>query len=156
MQLTIAFTALILAAMFVGRGGGADGSSLLLPAEESNQDVVFVSLHGRTPVSSTPTPYTEASSVMVTPQNPHSHAESDVEALICAMPWPCAEALSVAFCESRYDSAAYNSSGAKGVFQLMPIHQWRGGDFLDAATNIEVAYAVYADNAGWGSWVCKP
>ena len=67
LSLAFILTALLLAAMFVGRGGGADGYPLP-PAELfTNQDVLLVSLQGRTPVSPTPTPYSEASSIQIAP-----------------------------------------------------------------------------------------
>ena len=63
--LTIAATTLLLAAMLVGHGGGADGHPLP-PAELfTNQDVLLVSLQGRTP-SPTSEPITETSSIQVT------------------------------------------------------------------------------------------
>ena len=58
---------LILAAMFVGRMGGADGYPLLPEELFTNQDALLVSLQGRTPVSPTPTPYSETSSIQVVP-----------------------------------------------------------------------------------------
>ncbi len=68
--LTIAATTLLLAAMLVGHGGGADGHPLP-PAELfTNQDVLLVSLQGRTPVSPTPTPYSEASSIQIAKEAP--------------------------------------------------------------------------------------
>lgn len=77
-----------------------------------------------------------------------------IEALVCSMPWPCSEALSVAWCESRYDAAAQNLSGAKGLFQLMmPLHAWRvDGDVFDAETNIAAAFGLWSETRDWRHW----
>ncbi len=163
MKLTIAFTALLItASIAVGNRGGAAGQDPLLPpAEEpfATEDVPriapYFSSWTTPPGSPTPTPYSQASSVQIAPPTPHSHEESvpsgSIEALVCQPAWPCSEALSVAFCESRYDPAAYNSSGAKGLFQLMPVHQWRGGDFFDPAVNVAVSYQLWSEQ-GWTPW----
>ena len=73
MKLTIVLTALILAVMLLGRMGGAAGQDpLLLPALElfTNQDVLRQAPYSsRTtpPSSSTFVPYSETSSIQVTP-----------------------------------------------------------------------------------------
>lgn len=82
-----------------------------------------------------------------------------IEGLICSYPWPCEQALAVAWCESRYDPAAYNPSGASGLFQIIPYwHSWRlgpGESLFDPAVNVRVAYELYAEQ-GWRPWVCQP
>lgn len=84
-----------------------------------------------------------------------------IEALVCAYSWPCAEALSLAWCESRYDAAAVSPDGANyGLFQVNVIHRGRvGGDvraLLDPVTNVRVAYEIYRDAGySWGPWSCK-
>ncbi len=152
MRLTIALTALLLVVM-LGHRGGATGQTLLLPAQElfTIQDVP-VSPSGTTHPSggSTPTPYTETSSIQIAPRR----TESSVEARICSYQWPCAEALAVAFCESRYDPAARNSSGAKGLWQFMPVHDWRlgpGETFYDPVVATRIAYEVWSEQ-GWTPW----
>lgn len=84
-----------------------------------------------------------------------------IEALICSASWPCAEALAVAWCESRLDPRAVSGDGANiGLFQINIVHRARvDGDvsrLLDAATNVRVAYDIWIDNGGWGPWSCKP
>jgi soluble lytic murein transglycosylase-like protein len=68
------------------------------------------------------------------------------------------EALRIARCESKLNSKARSYSGARGVFQLMPVHAWRiarvgGKDLYDAKTNIKVAKHLQRDE-GWRPWVC--
>ncbi len=151
--LTILGTSLLLAVfVLAGRGGGAIGQPPGPPAQ-AWQDALSPAWtpppDSPAPTPS-PTPYSATSSVTVPPSG-------SIEALACSYDWPCLEAVSVMLCESGGDPAAYNPGGAKGLMQLMPIHQWRapGGDFFDAATNLEVSYALYLDQ-GWGPWVCKP
>lgn len=88
-------------------------------------------------------------------------APVDVVALICSYPWPCQQALSVAYCESHYLVTAYNA-GNYGIFQLNAVHVSRvggkGNEYLlwVAEINVRVAYEIWRDNAGWGPWACKP
>ena len=157
--LTILGTSLLLAVfVLAGRSGGAIGQTSFAPAG-TWQDAVLVSPSARMPTPGSPTPaptpYSETSSTFV---EPHSHAESSVSAvraLICSYAaWSCSEALSVAFCESRYDPAAENPSGAKGVFQLkIPLHEARvDGDVFVAAVNIEAAYHLWEETRDWRHW----
>jgi hypothetical protein len=77
-----------------------------------------------------------------------------VPEIICAVfASQCGKALSVAFCESRYDTAATNGQYF-GVFQM----GWRerarfGGSSLDPWEQIKAAYA-YWRVAGWAPWEC--
>jgi hypothetical protein len=66
-------------------------------------------------------------------------------------------AIAIARCESGLNPHAYNAtSGAAGLFQLVPIH-WRtqGYDPYDAGTNTRIAYHIY-EQSGWSAWVCSP
>lgn len=70
------------------------------------------------------------------------------------------EALRVAHCESRFVADARSYAGARGIFQLMPVHRWRiaevdgpKGDLYDPKTNIRVARDLF-DDEGWRPWVC--
>lgn len=81
----------------------------------------------------------------------------DIPALIAAYPWPAIEATRIMMCESGGDPNAYNPSGARGAFQIMPVHAWRvGGDLdslYDPAVNVRVAFDIYVDNGGFaGPW----
>jgi len=84
---------------------------------------------------------------------------TDIEAIICSYPWPCHEALAVAWCESRFDPQAIGGDNY-GLFQVNAVHAGRvRGDLrslLEPHTNTRVAYAIYIDNAGWGPWACQP
>ena len=89
-------------------------------------------------------------------------AGGDVRAIICSVPWPCEEALRVAFCESSLSPGAISPDGRNyGLMQVNIIHHARvGGDvsrLLNAAVNVAVAYQIYAA-AGytWQPWSCKP
>ncbi len=146
--LTILGTSLLLA-VFVpaGRGGGAIGQPPGPPAQ-AWQDALSPAWTP-TPDSPapTPTPYSATSSVTVPPRG-------SIEALICDWAWPCSEALAVAWCESRYDPAAENPSGAKGLWQFMPVHNWRlgpGETFYDPVVATRIAYEVWSEQ-GWTPW----
>ncbi len=87
-------------------------------------------------------------------------------ALICAYPWPCQEALGVVYGNARCPNGESGGNprayfeGNYGLFQINGTSHARrvGGNLAalwDAATNIAVAYAIYADQ-GWGPWACKP
>jgi len=82
-----------------------------------------------------------------------------IRALICSYPWPCSEALAVAWCESRFDPLAINGQHA-GLFQIA--RNWHrakfgGRDPFDAVANVAVAYAIWLDYGGhWTAWSCKP
>lgn len=69
------------------------------------------------------------------------------------------EAIAVATCESHLDPLAYNQSGSKGIFQIMPVHEHRiktGKNFFDIETNIQVAFEIYMEQNGFQAWVCQP
>lgn len=100
--------------------------------------------------------------VPATPMPRHVEAlgAADIRALICAQPWPCEQAIRVAFCESSLSPAAVSPDGANfGLFQINRVHAGKVGgnlaSLLDAATNIRVAVALWRDQ-GWGPWSCKP
>lgn len=76
-----------------------------------------------------------------------------IEAIICAAPWPCAEALAVAWCESRYDPRAVGAHGEKGLFQVHPAF-W-GPVTEDPAGQVAQAFAIWQRH-GWGVWSCQP
>lgn len=68
----------------------------------------------------------------------------------------------VAFCESRFNSRAYNrSSGAAGVFQFL-LGTWKTTrqkhhSRFDAQANIKAAHEVFVrDGHSWREWQCKP
>jgi hypothetical protein len=77
-----------------------------------------------------------------------------IEARICAMPWPCQQALAVAWCESRMDPAATNGAHI-GLFQLSPRwHGWRLGEgesFFDAAASTRIASEIWSESR-WIPW----
>jgi hypothetical protein len=73
------------------------------------------------------------------------------------------ELLRVAWCESRYNPGAYNtSSGASGLFQFMP-RTWAansvragyaGASVFDAVANANTAAYMFRNNQAW-QWTCK-
>lgn len=97
----------------------------------------------------------------------------DIEALICAQPWPCAEALAVVYgptptCptgESNGRADAYNA-GSYGLMQIMysahvdKLRAVTGSDdpalLYDPAVNVAVGWLVYLANGGWSAWSCRP
>jgi hypothetical protein len=77
---------------------------------------------------------------------------------VSAYGWPVEEALRVMSCESGGQPTA--TGGANyGLFQINAVHSARVGGNLqalyDPATNIRVAYDIWADQ-GWAPWACKP
>ena len=146
---TITGMLLVLFTIFAGgRSGGAVEHSLspfTIPTSLSSPTIA-------------PTPYSETSSITVEPVSSPTPTLSD---RICAMPWPCAEALAVADCESSGEHHAYNAAGPYiGVFQIDPaLHGGLAGSasLYDASANVRVAFAVYQAADGWGPWPnCRP
>lgn len=85
---------------------------------------------------------------------------SDIEALICStFVNDCAKALSVAWCESNYNTNVVGAAGERGLFQIHPVHipnlsPYGGWDAMfDPSSNIAYAYALYS-SSGWGPWTC--
>lgn len=87
-----------------------------------------------------------------------------IEGIICALPWPCQQAIGVAACESgrdmngRLDGAWASNGNHYGVFQLSYIHAYRWPDFYDAwmdpAKNAQWAYEIWSEQ-GWYPWSCR-
>ena len=79
---------------------------------------------------------TDPAPVIVAPPGSSSGYEGDVLALICALPWPCAQMVAIAACESGLDPLAFNPAGYYGLFQISFVFE--GWD--DPAINALVAY----------------
>jgi hypothetical protein len=87
-----------------------------------------------------------------------------LEAVICALPWPCEQAVNVAACESgmdmsgRLDGSWATNGNHYGLFQISGIHAYKWSDFYDAwmdpAKNAQWAYEIYAQQ-GWYPWSCR-
>lgn len=87
-----------------------------------------------------------------------------IEAIICALPWPCQQAINVAACESgrdmsgRLDGAWATNGNHYGLFQISGIHASKWADFYDAwmdpAKNAQWAYEIYVQQ-GWYPWSCR-
>jgi hypothetical protein len=85
----------------------------------------------------------------------------DLEQMICAtFVDQCAKALSVVYCESRFDTNTVGAAGERGLFQIHPVHipyladrglSW--DSMFDPASNIAYAYDLYS-RSGWGPWTC--
>ena len=78
---------------------------------------------------------------------------TSIEAIICEAPWPCQEALAVAWCESRFDPEAVGAYGERGLFQTHPAF-W-GPVPPDPQGQVAQAYAIWAEH-GWEPWSCRP
>jgi len=88
-----------------------------------------------------------------------------IEAIICALPWPCEEAIGVARCESGTDRNGHldgnwaTNGNHFGLFQISGIHAWRWADFWDAwsdpARNAQYAFDIWSES-GWRPWSCRP
>ena len=69
--------------------------------------------------------------------------------------WAEGAAEAVAYCESGYNPAAYNPSGATGLFQILG--QVVPGNLTDPAVNAANAVAKFtASGDTWAQWVCQP
>lgn len=84
-----------------------------------------------------------------------------IEEMICnTFGDQCQKALSVAWCESRYNPGTVGAAGERGLMQIHPVHiQYLGNygltwdDMFDPAANLTYAYALYSSQ-GWGPWTC--
>ncbi len=78
--------------------------------------------------------------------------------LICMYSWPCGEALSIAYCESRFTADAYNA-GNYGLFQVWDGWAMKYGlspsQLFDPETNVWVAHEIWLAQ-GWKPWACQP
>jgi hypothetical protein len=96
---------------------------------------------------------------------PAVYPEGSFEAIICALPWPCNQAIAVASCESGLDRSGHldgnwaTNGNYYGLFQIGSIHAWRWPDFWDAwmdpARNAQYAYDIWSES-GWRPWSCQP
>ena len=88
----------------------------------------------------------------------------DVAAVVCSYGWDCAEALAVAWCESRHDPGAIDPT--RENFGLMQINEatWRPyfgeerwSRVLEPEENVKMAFTIY-QRAGntWQPWSCRP
>jgi hypothetical protein len=78
---------------------------------------------------------------------------TSIEDIICAPPWPCEEALAVAWCESRFDPQAVGDYGERGLFQVHP--GFWGPVPPDPQGQVAQAHAIWREH-GWGPWRCRP
>jgi hypothetical protein len=84
-----------------------------------------------------------------------------IEEMICSVFGDqCGKALSVAWCESRYNPTTVGSAGERGLMQIHPVHisylanhglSW--DDMFDPMANLTYAYALYSSQ-GWRPWTC--
>jgi|GEM_PF-1599480 len=77
----------------------------------------------------------------------------EIPAVICALPWPCHEALQVAVCESGLDPHAVGEEGEEGIFQVMP--RFWGPVPADPLGQALQAYHIWQEH-GWEPWSCQP
>ena len=149
-------------------GGCSDGESV--PSDEV-QEVrgvervpvdpgLLSALRGEVDALPTATPTPVATVAPPTPEPAPLPELTDIQAVICSYSWPCETAIAVACSESELWPLAENPSGARGVFQLMPVHAWRFAqrgwdywtDWSDPEKNIAIAHELWADQ-GWTPWL---
>lgn len=69
--------------------------------------------------------------------------------------WAEGQAEAVSYCESGWNTRAYNPSGASGLWQILG--EVVPGDVFDAFVNAENAVAKFrASGDTWAQWVCQP
>lgn len=156
-------------------GGGEDGEGVnnattdlvdhdgWSPADLRPGDAGMVGQPNGLPVlaglASTPTSPAE-------PYAPDSYPDgvpAEIVEVVCAYPWPCQEALTVAWCESRFRPDAVGRLGERGLLQIHPVHMDRirslgytWDDIFQVRLNVEVAYAIWKER-GWRPWAnCAP
>lgn len=72
--------------------------------------------------------------------------------IICAHPWPCEEALAVAWRESNWTPDAYNPGcRCTGLFQIAGVHGFTVAELSDPYFNVATAYSLYR-TSGWAPW----
>ncbi len=72
--------------------------------------------------------------------------------IICAHPWPCEQALAVAWRESNFQPDAYNPGcRCVGLFQIAGIHGYTADVLSDPIENTRIAYGLY-QASGWAPW----
>jgi hypothetical protein len=113
------------------------------------------------PISVTTTTSPPTTIVEMAPQNVVATPVTDLEKMICdTFANDCGKALSVVYCESRFNPGTVGSAGERGLFQIHPVHipyladrglSWDA--MFDPASNIQYAYDLYA-RSGWGPWTC--
>jgi LysM repeat protein len=68
--------------------------------------------------------------------------------------WAAGAALAISWCESGWNTKAYNPSGASGLFQILG--EVVGGNIFDAHINALNAVSKFsASGDTWAQWVCK-
>ena len=125
-------------------------------------------------LDATPSPtVTLAPTPLPVVQEPAGDAPEWAIEIICApeYQWPCEEALSVAWCESRFRADAINwwtgtpqeGDGVFGILQVaLPLHAdllAQYGAWDDPVANVAAAYQLYtARDSTWSHWAweCRP
>lgn len=107
-----------------------------------------------------PQPVVDKEILEVTPAEP-----TDINAIVAwgaaQMGIPESYARRIVNCESSFNPKITNSSGASGLWQLMPVHAWRftkhgwnwDTDRFDPYKNTVIAVEVWKDNPN--AWQCK-
>lgn len=103
-----------------------------------------------------PPPPTAAAPPSPPPVPAPSHQEPPTAILVALRAFPPehrAEALAVAWCESRWDASAVGAAGEIGAWQVNP--RWHGPVPADLAGQARQAAAIHAAH-GWAPWSCAP
>ena len=70
-----------------------------------------------------------------------------------------ADAVKVAWCESRWDTTAVGDAGEHGLFQIIPRY-WAPikpeGSSFNPRVNTEWAHRIWSQTRSWKHWTCKP
>lgn len=100
----------------------------------------------RIPATATPVPYVAPTPRPYAAPVAAAAAAGDWTAIVCSVPWPCGQALSVMQCESSGNPNAtdYLSGYHHGLFQV-------GGGSFDPATNVRQAYLLYLEGVRIGN-----
>jgi hypothetical protein len=170
-------------AAYLGLGHTSDVGAVTPPSPPSDvnaslrDDVRSIGSYSRnTPVKAdgtpTPPPAPQAAELQPPARTARSAVNAAIqapdkgfEAIICSKPWPCAEAIQVASCESgldrhgRLDGNWAINGNNYGLFQINSIHADSWPDFyqdwMNPDKNIEWAFEIWS-KSGWAPWECKP
>lgn len=66
------------------------------------------------------------------------------------------DAMSVASCESGFNAYEVMSSGASGVFQVIPRYHQDAPNVFDPVAVSRWVRQITRDGRDWSSWVCQP
>jgi hypothetical protein len=171
------------AAAYLGLGDSTHVAAVTPPSPSSDlntslgNNVLSIGSHSRnslvkTDGTPTPAPAPPAAELQPPARTVRSAANAAIqtytdgfEAIICSKPWPCAQAIEVASCESgldrngRLDGNWATNGNNYGLFQINSVHADNWPDFyqdwMDPVKNTEWAFEIWS-KSGWAPWECNP